>query len=183
MVRSSPLRSSLGRVLVGQVAAGKPVSRRQAVVNAFAQGQVRSIRSHRRRAWPARRAAVRDLTRLELITEAVEGHDCPNCDAPAGSACRMRGGKATAKYHTPRFVLVPTLREEPEIPVPPNGVPAAHGSRAPRSRSCPCPAPSDPSESGTRGRRPVGRSGRAGSPRAGRSATSSSPSRSAHASG
>ncbi|WP_443072583.1 zinc finger domain-containing protein [Streptomyces sp. RPT161] len=23
---------------------------------------------------------------------AVERHDCPNCDAPAGSACRTRGG-------------------------------------------------------------------------------------------
>ncbi|MEU9056696.1 recombinase family protein [Streptomyces sp. NPDC048384] len=25
----------------------------------------------------------------------------PNCDAPAGSACRTRGGKTAAKYHTP----------------------------------------------------------------------------------
>lgn len=24
---------------------------------------------------------------------AVERHECPNCDAPAGSACRTRGGK------------------------------------------------------------------------------------------
>ncbi|WP_078918124.1 hypothetical protein [Streptomyces sp. NRRL WC-3725] len=37
---------------------------------------------------------------------AVERHDYPNCDAPAGSACRTRGGKTAAKYHTPRFVLV-----------------------------------------------------------------------------
>ncbi|MFE9883003.1 recombinase family protein [Streptomyces sp. NPDC005784] len=49
---------------------------------------------------------------------AVERHDCPNCDAPAGSACRTRGGKTAAKYHTRRFVLVPALREELEIPVP-----------------------------------------------------------------
>ncbi|MFD5268882.1 hypothetical protein [Streptomyces sp. NPDC058335] len=50
--------------------------------------------------------------------EAVERHDCPNCDAPAGSAYRTRGGKTAAKYHTPRFVLVPALREELEVLVP-----------------------------------------------------------------
>jgi DNA invertase Pin-like site-specific DNA recombinase len=55
---------------------------------------------------------------------AVERHDCPNCDAPAGSACRTRGGQTAAKYHTPRFVLVPALREELEVPVP---VPADRG--------------------------------------------------------
>jgi hypothetical protein len=54
---------------------------------------------------------------------AVERHDCPNCDAPAGSACRTRGGKTAAKYHTPRFVLVSALREELEIPVPADRLP------------------------------------------------------------
>ncbi|MEU8579249.1 zinc finger domain-containing protein [Streptomyces abikoensis] len=49
---------------------------------------------------------------------AVERHDCPNCDAPAGSAWRTCGGKTAAKYHTPRFVLVPALREELEVLVP-----------------------------------------------------------------
>jgi hypothetical protein len=49
---------------------------------------------------------------------AVERYDCPNCEAPAGSACRTRGGKTAAKYHTPRFVLVPALREELEVLVP-----------------------------------------------------------------
>lgn len=39
-----------------QVTAGRAVSRCQQVVNAVAQGQVRSIRSQRRRAWSARRA-------------------------------------------------------------------------------------------------------------------------------
>ncbi|WP_073779157.1 zinc finger domain-containing protein [Streptomyces sp. MJM1172] len=34
----------------------------------------------------------------------VERHDCPNCDAPVGSACRIRGGKTAAKYHPLRFV-------------------------------------------------------------------------------
>ncbi|MGY1439113.1 zinc finger domain-containing protein [Streptomyces reniochalinae] len=42
---------------------------------------------------------------MDLTTDqaaiAVEGRDCPNCDAPAGSACRTRGGKTAAKYHTP----------------------------------------------------------------------------------
>lgn len=59
---------------------------------------------------------------MDLIPDqaalAVERHDCPNCDAPAGSACRTRGAKTAAKYHTPRFVLVPALREELEVPVP-----------------------------------------------------------------
>ncbi|WP_079403953.1 zinc finger domain-containing protein [Streptomyces sp. 3211] len=56
----------------------------------------------------------------ERAALAVERHDCPNCDAPAGSACRTRGGKTAAKYHTPRFVLVPALREELEVLVPAN---------------------------------------------------------------
>lgn len=45
-------------------------------------------------------------------------------------ACRTRGGKPAAKYHTPRFVLVPALRapcsalrEELEIPVPDDRLP------------------------------------------------------------
>ncbi|WP_440072273.1 zinc finger domain-containing protein [Streptosporangium sp. OZ121] len=37
---------------------------------------------------------------------AVEGSDCPTCKAPAGSACRTRGGKVTPKYHTPRFMAL-----------------------------------------------------------------------------
>ena len=49
---------------------------------------------------------------------AVERHDCPACGAPAGSACRTRGGKTTAKYHTPRFILLPALREDLEVRVP-----------------------------------------------------------------
>lgn len=58
--------------------------------------------------------------------EAVERHDCPNCDAPASSAYRTRGGKTAAKYHTPRFVLVPAT-------------PTARGSKARRSPPCPRP--------------------------------------------
>ncbi|WP_078628651.1 hypothetical protein [Streptomyces sp. NRRL F-2664] len=48
---------------------------------------------------------------------AVERHNCPNCDAPVGSACRTRGGKTAVKYHTSRFVLAPALREDAGRPV------------------------------------------------------------------
>ncbi|WP_444544907.1 zinc finger domain-containing protein [Streptomyces camponoticapitis] len=71
---------------------------------------------------------------------AVEHHDCPNCDAPAGSACRTRGGKTAAKYHTPRFVLVPALREELEIPVPADRHPAQEPTHlAPQPQRRPAP--------------------------------------------
>ncbi|GAA3832636.1 hypothetical protein GCM10022226_62400 [Sphaerisporangium flaviroseum] len=49
---------------------------------------------------------------------AVEAFDCPVCQAPAGSACRTRGGKVAPKYHTPRFMLVPQLRTELEVRTP-----------------------------------------------------------------
>lgn len=50
--------------------------------------------------------------------DAAERHDCPRCEAPAGSPCRTRGGTTAVKYHTARFVLVPALREELEVAVP-----------------------------------------------------------------
>lgn len=50
--------------------------------------------------------------------EAVELHPCPQCDAPAGSCCRTRGGRVASKYHTARFALVPALREELSVSVP-----------------------------------------------------------------
>ncbi|MEG8179754.1 recombinase family protein [Nocardia terpenica] len=49
---------------------------------------------------------------------AVERHPCPQCDVPAGSTCRTRAGKAAAKYHTARFILVPSLRDELTVTVP-----------------------------------------------------------------
>ncbi|WP_432763094.1 zinc finger domain-containing protein [Actinomadura xylanilytica] len=68
---------------------------------------------------------------------AVERHDCPNCDAPAGSACRTRGGRTAAKYHSP---LRPRPRAPrgtgdpcPRRPVPPGrarDVRHPHGARA-----------------------------------------------------
>ncbi|WP_406384842.1 hypothetical protein [Streptomyces sp. NBC_01618] len=70
---------------------------------------------------------------------AVERHNCPNCDAPAGSACRTRGGKTAAKYHTPRFVLVPALREELEIPVPADRLPGRAWKQGPALAVVPVP--------------------------------------------
>jgi DNA invertase Pin-like site-specific DNA recombinase len=54
---------------------------------------------------------------------AVERHPCPKCDAPAGSPCRTGGGKTAARYHTARFILVPGLREELNVVVPPDRAP------------------------------------------------------------
>lgn len=70
---------------------------------------------------------------------AVERHDCPNCGAPAGSACRTRGGKTAAKYHTPRFVLVPALREELDVPVPADRGPGRAWKQGPALAVVPAP--------------------------------------------
>lgn len=70
---------------------------------------------------------------------AAERHDCPNCDAPAGSACRTRGGKTAVKYHTPRFVLVPALREELEVPVPADRGPGRTWKQGPALAVVPAP--------------------------------------------
>ncbi|WP_079168568.1 recombinase family protein [Streptomyces colonosanans] len=58
-----------------------------------------------------------DLT-PDQAASAVERNDCPKCEAPAGSPCRTRGGKAATKYHTARFILIPALREELDVLVP-----------------------------------------------------------------
>ncbi|MFG2895190.1 recombinase family protein [Streptomyces sp. NPDC048248] len=79
-----------------------------------------------------------DLT-PDQAAVAVERHDCPNCDAPAGSVCRTRGGKTAAKYHTPRFVLVPALREELQIPVPADRHPGRAWKQQPPLAIVPAP--------------------------------------------
>ncbi|MGH3982500.1 MAG: zinc finger domain-containing protein [Pseudonocardiaceae bacterium] len=81
---------------------------------------------------------------------AVERHDCPNCDAPAGSACRTRGEKTAAKYHTPRFVLVPALREELEVPVPADRGPGRTWKQGPALAVVPAPGRSSATTSGRR---------------------------------
>ena len=79
-----------------------------------------------------------DLT-PDQAASAVERHDCPNCDAPAGSACRTRGGKTTAKYHTARFGLVPALREELDVPVPADRGPGRAWKQGPALAVVPAP--------------------------------------------
>lgn len=58
-----------------------------------------------------------DLT-PEQAAAAVERHPCPKCEVPAGNPCRTRAGKTAAKYHTARFILVPSLRDELTVAVP-----------------------------------------------------------------
>lgn len=79
---------------------------------------------------------------------AVERRDCPSCDARAGSACRTRGGKTAAKYHTPRFVLVPALREELEIPVPADRHPGRAWQQGPALAVVPAPRTERPARIG-----------------------------------
>ena len=54
----------------------------------------------------------------EEAAAAVERNPCPACEVLPGSVCRTRGGKVAAKYHTPRFILVPALREDLHVLVP-----------------------------------------------------------------
>lgn len=54
---------------------------------------------------------------LEAARE-VERHSCPTCAAPAGSPCRTEGGNTAFRYHTARFVMVPTLGGVAEVLVP-----------------------------------------------------------------
>ncbi|MCY0932339.1 recombinase family protein [Streptomyces sp. H27-H1] len=68
---------------------------------------------------------------------AVERNDCPKCDVPAGSACRTRGGKTATKYHTPRFVLVPALREHLDIPIPADRGPGRPWKQGPAPAAVP----------------------------------------------
>ncbi|MGW4094443.1 recombinase family protein [Nocardia sp. NPDC004750] len=80
----------------------------------------------------------------EQAAAAVEHHRCPNCDAPAGSACRTRSGKTAAKYHTPRFVLVPALREELDVPVPADRRPGRNWTQGPALTVVPAPVTQQP---------------------------------------
>lgn len=73
--------------------------------------------------------------------EAVERHQCPKCEAPAGSPCRTRSNKVTAKYHTARFILVPALREELAVTVPPERGPGAAWKPGPPTRALAEPTP------------------------------------------
>ena len=74
---------------------------------------------------------------------AVERHPCPQCDVPAGSACRTRAGKTAAKYHTARFILVPALRDDLTVPVPADRGPGKKWTQGPEV------APAAPETNGT----------------------------------
>ncbi|MFJ6656053.1 recombinase family protein [Streptomyces sp. NPDC091377] len=82
-----------------------------------------------------------DLT-PDQAADAVERHDCPKCEAPAGSPCRTQGGETAAKYHTARFTLVSKLREELEVPVPADRGPGRAWVERP-------PLPAGPVETGS----------------------------------
>ena len=72
-----------------------------------------------------------DLT-PEQAAAAVERHPCPKCEAPAGNPCRTRAGKTAAKYHTGRFILVPSLRDELTVAVPGDRGPGKKWTQGPQ---------------------------------------------------
>ncbi|GGP75038.1 recombinase family protein [Streptomyces melanogenes] len=55
--------------------------------------------------------------------DLVERHDCPKCQAPAGSACRTAKGSVASSYHTGRFTLVPSLKAELNVKTPADRTP------------------------------------------------------------
>jgi DNA invertase Pin-like site-specific DNA recombinase len=66
--------------------------------------------------------------------DLVEQLDCPTCGADAGSACRTRSGNTAIKYHTPRFLLLPALRDAHEVDVPDSRGPGRPWQARPASR-------------------------------------------------
>jgi DNA invertase Pin-like site-specific DNA recombinase len=84
-----------------------------------------------------------DLT-PDQAANAVERNDCPKCEAPAGSACRTRGGKTATKYHTARFILVPALREELDVLVPEDRGPGRPWKPGPPAEALPAAAAAKP---------------------------------------
>ncbi|WP_411107264.1 recombinase family protein [Streptomyces sp. cmx-4-9] len=61
------------------------------------------------------------------------------CTDGPQSRCRTRGGKTAAKYHIPRFALVPALREELQIPVPADRHPGRAWKQGPALAAVPAP--------------------------------------------
>lgn len=85
----------------------------------------------------------------EDAAAAVERHPCPQCDVPAGSACRTRAGKTAAKYHTARFILVPALRDDLTVPVPAERGPGTPSSTATTSARKPSKVSKPPPRAAT----------------------------------
>ncbi len=75
---------------------------------------------------------------------AVDAFGCPMCAAPAGSACRTRGGKVAPKYHTPRFTRAPQLRAEPEVRTPADRGPGRVWEPGPPREALPAGAAAPP---------------------------------------
>jgi DNA invertase Pin-like site-specific DNA recombinase len=72
----------------------------------------------------------------DQAASVVEQLACPTCGVSAGSPCRTRSGNTAIKYHTPRFLLVPALRDTHEVDVPEDrgpGRPWKAGPALPRS--------------------------------------------------
>jgi hypothetical protein len=84
-------------------------------------------------------SVVNPLAAQRWTTPVQAGAERPNCGAPAGSACRTRGGKTTAKYHTARAGLVPALREEFDVPVPADRGPGRAWRQGPALAVVPAP--------------------------------------------
>jgi DNA invertase Pin-like site-specific DNA recombinase len=70
----------------------------------------------------------------------IERRACPTCGVPAGSPCRTRNGIVAIKYHTPRLLLAPELRDVVEVDIAQSGRPW----RAPPRVGYACD-PADPS--------------------------------------
>lgn len=76
--------------------------------------------------------------------DAVERHPCPQCAVPAGSTCRTRSGRITARYHTARFALVPSLRDALTVAVPTDRQPGRPWTAGPELPTTATPSTSTP---------------------------------------
>jgi len=75
--------------------------------------------------------------------DLVEQHACPGCLAPPGSPCRTRSGLVATRYHTPRIILVPELRDALEVRVPKDRGPGHPWAPGPEPAQDPAAAASD----------------------------------------
>ncbi|MEV7559613.1 recombinase family protein [Streptomyces sp. NPDC089795] len=82
--------------------------------------------------------AAMDLT-PDQAASVVERHDCPSCDAPAGSGCRTRGGKTAAKYHTPASSSSPHSARNWRSPSPADRHPGRAWKQGPALAIVPAP--------------------------------------------
>ena len=89
--------------------------------------------------WASRQASDASAARHRPrpAQAAAERDDCPRCQALADSPCRARGDETAAKYHTARFILVPALREQLEVPVPGDRSPGRQWKPGPRIETTP----------------------------------------------